>query len=85
MKVKELIRLLERENPESEVIIQKDAEGNGYSPLSEVDGNAVYIPESTWSGNVYSLEWSADDACMTDEEWAEINKKLHCVVLAPVN
>lgn len=85
MKVKELIKLLERENPESEVILQKDAEGNGYSPLSDVDGNAVYIPESNWSGEVYSLEWSADDACMTDEEWAEINKKPHCVVLAPVN
>ena len=85
MKVKELIKQLERENPESEVILQKDAEGNSYSPLSDVDGNAVYIPDSTWHGDVYSLEWSADDACMTDEEWAEINAKPHCVVLAPVN
>ncbi len=85
MNVGELIAFLRGYPSETEIILQKDAEGNGYSPLSEVDGNAVYIPESTWSGNVYSLEWSADDACMTDEEWAEINKKLHCVVLAPVN
>jgi hypothetical protein len=85
MKVKELIRLLEREDAESEVILQKDAEGNGYSPLLEVDGNAVYIPETSWSGNVFSLEWSADDACMSEEEWAAVQKKPRCVVLAPVS
>lgn len=85
MKVKELIRLLELENSESEVIVQKDSEGNGFSPLSDVDGYCVYVPSSTWSGNIFSLEWSADDACMTDEEWAEIKAKPRCVVLAPIN
>ena len=37
-----------------EVVLQKDSEGNGYSPLAGADPEAVYIPDSTWSGDVYS-------------------------------
>ena len=85
MKVKELIAALVAADPDAEVILQKDAEGNGYSPLHVCDDNAVYVPDSTWSGDVYSLEWSADDAGMSETEWAEIASKPRCVVLAPVN
>lgn len=85
MKVKELLAALADANHEADVILQKDAEGNGYSPLEGADLNAVYVPDSTYSGNVYSMEWTADDACMTKAEWAKITKKPRCVVLHPVN
>jgi hypothetical protein len=85
MKVKELLAALAEADPEAEVILQKDAEGNGYSPLEGADLNAVYVPDSTWSGDVYSMDWTADDACMTKAEWAKIAKKPRCVVLSPVN
>ena len=85
MKVKELIEALAAADPEAEVILQKDAEGNAYSPLSVADLEAVYVPDSTWNGVVYSLAWKATDACMTQEDWAEITSKARCVVLAPVN
>lgn len=85
MKVKELIEELKLLDPESEVILQKDSEGNGYSPLEGVDGDAVYIPENTWSGDVYSTNWSADDADMEEDEWQEILAKPRCVILHPVN
>lgn len=85
MKVRELIKLLENMDMDSEVIIQKDSEGNGYSPLEGVDNDAVYIPETTWFGEVYSTDWSADDACMDENEWIEILNKPRCVVLFPVN
>jgi hypothetical protein len=85
MKAKELIEALSAADPEAEVILQKDAEGNGYSPLHCADTEAVYVPDNTWSGAVYSLNWTADDAAMSEEEWAEIAKKPRCVVLAPVN
>ena len=85
MKVKELIEILSNVNQESEVILQKDAEGNGYSPLRGADDDAVYIPDSTWSGDVYSMDWSADDAAMDEEEWAEIKANPRCVVLYPIN
>lgn len=85
MKVRELLAALVGADPEAEVILQKDGEGNGYSPLHAVDDEAVYVPDSTWSGDVYSLSWSADDAGMSEEEWRRITAKPRCVVLAPVN
>lgn len=37
MKAKELINLMEDEDPESEVYMQKDSEGNGYRSICGVD------------------------------------------------
>ena len=85
MKVSELIEQLQTMDPDSEVILQKDAEGNGYSPLEGADENCVYIAETTWYGNVYSTNWTPDEADMDPDEWAEILAKPRCVVLYPVN
>lgn len=85
MTVAELIEALQGMNPNSEVIVQKDAEGNGYSPLSAVDGNAVYVPETPWSGSVYSTDWTNDEACMDADDWEEMLLRDRCVVLAPTN
>lgn len=53
MKVKDVIAALERCDPEYEVILSKDGEGNDFSPLAEVAGeNNVYVPQTTWSGEV---------------------------------
>lgn len=69
------------------VIVQKDSEGNGYSPLAEVDADAVYKAATTWHGEVYSTYWSHMDACFdSEQEWAEFKRNTpRCVVLAPVN
>lgn len=85
MKVKDLMTALAAADPDADVILQKDAEGNGYSPLEGADLNAVYVPDSTWSGDVYSMDWKAEDACKTDAEWDEIQAKPRCVVLYPMN
>ena len=87
MTVAELIEELRKLPPESEVILQKDSEGNGYSPLHAVDGNAIYKPDTTWSGEVISTEWSARDACCeSEEEWGTFKaSNPRCCVLAPVN
>lgn len=85
MNVKELKELILNLPDEMEVVLQKDAEGNGYSPLSGADSNAVYIAETTWYGDVYSMEWSADDACMSDEQWENIKAKPRTLILYPVN
>ena len=69
-----------------EVVLQKDGEGNGYSPLSGVDDNAFYAEENSWSGYVLSGRWSAKDANMTDSEWEEFKKTTpKCIVLLPTN
>lgn len=85
MKIKDLIEQLKDLDPEMEIVLQKDAEGNGYSPLAGADENCVYIAETTWYGEVYDTTWTSDDADMDEEEWAEILARPRCVVLFPVN
>lgn len=70
MKAGELMQLLGLD-PNAEVILQKDAEGNGYSPLAGLDAKCVYVPNNTYSGEVY--------------EASEGDKRPRCVVLYPVN
>lgn len=53
MTVRELIAILSNMDPDRTIILQEDAEGNGYSPLAGCDDNALYFPDSTWSGEVY--------------------------------
>lgn len=70
------------------VIMQKDAEGNGYSPLSDVDGiNNVYVPDSTWSGEVYykKLTPQLRKAGFTIEDTYPDDDGINCVVLSPIN
>lgn len=85
MKVKKLIEELSKMDPTSEVILQKDSEGNGYSPLAGIDLNAVYVPDSTYYGDVYSTEWTAQEACMNESEWKKILNRKRCVILFPTN
>lgn len=66
MNVKELKKLLELLPDKMEVILQEDAEGNGYSPLEGGDSNAVYIPKGRRQGDVYWVKWSADGNCVAD-------------------
>lgn len=80
MNVKKLKELLSNLPNDMEVILQKDSEGNGYSPLSGGDSNTVYIPDS---GDVYSMDWSADDACMDEDEWKDIKAKPRALILYP--
>ena len=86
MKSHELAKIL-LAHPDVELICQKDSEGNGYSPLSGVDFDVIYVADSTYSGDCLSTEWSAEDACMEEDEWDELKQKhlnLHAV-LYPVN
>jgi hypothetical protein len=48
MTVKELIKLLRKENPNDIVIVSRDSEGNGYSPLDELS-QGMYKKISSWS------------------------------------
>lgn len=87
MKVRELIEALQSVDPEREVVLQKDSEGNGYSPCTGLDDNAAYEADSTWSGEVYPQTitdemrqegYTDDDAASERSETAT-----PCVVLYP--
>jgi len=77
MKVKELIEILKSVNPELDVVMSKDAEGNSYSPLSDFSFG-VYEPESTWSGDFDIYIDEDGTACYTEEE-------SNAICLWPVN
>ena len=78
MKVKELIEALSQFDGDTLVVLQKDSEGNGYSPLAGADDEALYLPENTWSGEVYS-EQDIEELELEDEP------VVPCVVLFPMN
>jgi hypothetical protein len=77
--VKQLIAKLEKLDPDRVVVMRKDGEGNGHSPLSNL-GDCIYRPDSTWSGDVYPEDANEDDHGYTKQKG---DKK--AVVLCPVN
>jgi hypothetical protein len=85
MTVKDLKTYIENLPDDMEIILQKDSEGNGYSPLYRADSEARYVPDSTWSGDVYFDEWGAEDNCMTKEQFEEMRKLPQSLILSPVN
>jgi hypothetical protein len=84
MKVKELIEILSTMDQDREVILQRDSEGNGYSPLCGVDDNTVYESESTSYGEVYHEKLTEEDRKQgfTEEDLGTGNG-VPCVVLFP--
>lgn len=49
------------------VVLSRDAEGNGYSPLSTVE-DALYEAESTYSGQFYA---TPEMRAAEPDEWSE--------------
>lgn len=71
------------------VVLAKDGEGNGYSPLAEAE-EAMYLADSTWSGETYPTpEWLADEIRSGTGSWTvddgAPNEAVRVVLLGPVN
>ena len=80
MTVAELIRALQAcPCQDANVILQRDPEGNGYSPLRGADPESIYV-----GGDVYDTGWSAGEADMDPESWEVLKRETPtCVVLYP--
>lgn len=88
MTVGELIAFLEGLDKDVLVVLQSDAEGNGYSPLAGVDGyKNVYVEDSSWSGRVRIAELDADleELGYTEDDVYDGEDGQPCAVLWPVN
>lgn len=85
MTIKQLKEVIANLPDDMLVIVQKDSEGNAYSPLAGVDHNSVYLPTTTWYGEVFDTTWSADDAGMDEDEWEGIKSRERSLILFPVN
>lgn len=80
MKVSKLIKQLQKLDPNMEVVLQIDSEGNGYNTVAGVE-EAI----QDHNGSVYNPNWSASDCCLEDDEWEEIkaDKKLRVAIVYP--
>lgn len=84
MTVKELIEALQKVDQTRIVILQKDGEGNGYSPIAGIDDNTVYEAETTYSGEVriHHLTDALIEQGFSDED---VGDGQPCLVLYPIN
>jgi hypothetical protein len=81
MKVKQLIKLLKDLDPDLQVILQRDLEGNGYSPLSGVDDEDVLYGEDDDGGMAMSTQDLAED--IENGYLSEDHEFVPCVILFP--
>ena len=85
MTVQELIDQLNTiEDKNRIVILQKDSEGNGYSPLAGADDNAVYEADTKYSGTV-GYERITKDLRASGYSDDDVGTGVPCAVLWPVN
>lgn len=84
MKVKDLIKRLQKCDPNRVVIMAKDSEGNSYSPLADF-WEGSYRAETTWYGEVGLEKLTEADrkAGYTDEDVMEDGKP--ALILCPTN
>lgn len=92
MTISELINLLQVEGIKNgfdqEVILSKDSEGNGYSPLSDFS-YGVYYPETTFSGEFYPHDWNWEDCGFDSQEdyddFLRGHDSVKAIILSPIN
>jgi hypothetical protein len=84
MKIKELKELLNSFDDNDIVIMAKDGEGNGFSPLSGM-GEASYEAESDWSGIVGIRELTPNYIKAGYGEEDLVENGVNAVVLYPIN
>jgi hypothetical protein len=53
--VGELVEFLSKFPKEMKVVLSRDAEGNGFHPLAEVE-NVKYLSTSDWEGECFPIE-----------------------------
>lgn len=73
MKVKELLEQLKSYDPEFDVIIQIDEEGNGYIPVRGIDSDCMY-----YEGECYGAQ---DEEYVN--EFEDMGFKPNCIVVYP--
>lgn len=68
MKVKELIQVLKKLDPELKVVLSKDAEGNRFSLLYKQKIEVgQYVPIHSWRGDFTATEYNPDAVCLYPE------------------
>ena len=83
MNVKDLIDELSKVDKNAKVIIQKDAEGNDYSPLA-MFWEGAYAPETSWRGHAGIIELT-DELAASGYTEDDIVDGAKALFLVPIN
>jgi hypothetical protein len=84
--VKQLRERLASYHDDDVVILSRDSEGNGYSPLASL-GDGLYVPDTTSRGEIYLPELTDELRAQgyDDEDTYQGDDGVQAVVLYPVN
>jgi hypothetical protein len=88
MTVKELIQQLQTYDQDLLVVLSKDGEGNGFSPLGQSDGdNNSYVPSSTCRGELYIDKLTPEliEEGYTEDDLPHDPQAVRAVVLWPIS
>ena len=83
MTVAELRKVLEGAPDEAIVVMSRDAEGNGFSPLYEVE-RTMYFADSSYSGECFESISEAFE-CGVETNDPKIKAHLNAICLWPTN
>lgn len=86
--VKDLFELLSDYEPTDIVVLAKDNEWNGFSPLDQTS-HQLYVPRTSYNGDVHIRDKVITDAMRemgyTESDICQDNDAQKCVVLWPTN
>lgn len=85
MKVVDLIAFLNTVDPDNEIVLSSDSEGNNFSPLADAS-IGIYEADTSCSGYIFDVSWTAEDAGLEQDQWQDIlDSNKRSVVLWPTN
>ena len=80
--LKEIVNSYPTEYDDLEILVQKDAEGSGYEIMAGISDDGILTND--YQDNIYSLDWTAEDAGMSEEEWKHFKEdNQRCLVIYP--
>ena len=87
MTIKELRDYLNELGPEMDdrqIYLQVDEEGNGYNELNVLDLDCCMIEDENGRPDIFSTDWTAEDAGFdVEEDWENAKKDSPAAVLFP--
>jgi hypothetical protein len=81
MKVRDLIEALSKVDPDLEVVLAQDEEGNGYGKLRDIDDNFSINRDN--EVHLHHLTPDLEEQGYTEEDVCSCKDAIRCVVLGP--
>lgn len=83
MTVKDLKEALKNLPDNMPIYVSRDGEGNSFAPLAAIDTSNFIMNDDPHDIEIGSEDWSASDAMMDEDEWAEKLQEPRILVFWP--